>query len=168
MDVREHYLKRIIRHLSYLKNEVELSVSLNLTNINIHAENFYRDFFNLIGFSFNNTNYDNKNAAYVDLIDTINKEAIQVTAQNDNAKILKSIQGFFKNEVYKDYHLQEIGERLAWGRFTASSTAKSGATHAISPRLPPSRPSFVFRYRRLDPCARTGTQHLFRAPLSDR
>jgi hypothetical protein len=108
MDVREHYLNRIIRHLSYLKNEVELSVSLNLTNINIHAENFYRDFFNLIGFSFNNTNYDNKNAAYVDLIDTINKEAIQVTAQNDNGKILKSIQGFFKNEVYKDYHLQVL------------------------------------------------------------
>ncbi len=80
--------------------------SLNLTDINIFAENFYRDLFNLIGFNFNNTNFESNNFAHIDLIDTVNKQAIQVTSQNDNVKIKEAINGFFLKPKNKDYKLQ--------------------------------------------------------------
>lgn len=106
MDNRQSYISLIIRRLSYLKTEVTAFNTLNLTDINVFAENFYRDFFNLIGFKFNNTNFESNNYAHIDLIDTINKQAIQVTSQNDNIKIKEAIDGFFAKPENKDYKLQ--------------------------------------------------------------
>ncbi len=106
MDNRQSYISLIIRRLSYLKTEVTAFNSLNLTDINVIAENFYRDFFNLIGFKFTNTNFESNNYAHIDLIDTVNKQAIQVTSQNDNIKIKEAIDGFFAKPENKDYKLQ--------------------------------------------------------------
>lgn len=106
MDNRQSYISLIIRRLSYLKTEVTAFNTLNLTDINVIAENFYRDFFNLIGFKFTNTNFESNNYAHIDLIDTVNKQAIQVTSQNDNIKIKEAIDGFFAKSENKDYKLQ--------------------------------------------------------------
>lgn len=106
MDNRQSYISLIIRRLSYLKTEVTAFNTLNLTDINVIAENFYRDFFNLIGFKFTNTNFESNNYAHIDLIDTVNKQAIQVTSQNDNIKIKEAIDGFFAKPENKDYKLQ--------------------------------------------------------------
>lgn len=106
MDNRQSYISLIIRRLSYLKTEVTAFNTLNLTDINVFAENFYRDFFNLIGFKFKNTNFASNNFAHIDLIDTVNKLAIQVTSQNDNGKIKEAIDGFFTKPENKDYKLQ--------------------------------------------------------------
>lgn len=106
MDNRQTYISLIIRRLSYLKTEVTEFNSLNLTDINVFAENFYRDLFNLIGFQFNNTNFESNNFAHIDLIDNVNRQAIQVTSQNDNIKIKEAIDGFFAKPENKDYKLQ--------------------------------------------------------------
>jgi hypothetical protein len=106
MDNRQSYISLIIRRLSYLKTEVTAFNTLNLTDINVIAENFYRDLFNLIGFKFTNTNFESNNYAHIDLIDTVNKQAIQVTSQNDNNKIKETIDGFFAKPENKDYKLQ--------------------------------------------------------------
>lgn len=106
MDNRHLYLTLIGKRLAYLKAEVELFNSLNLTDINVYAENFYRDFFNLLGYEFDNTNFIENNFAHIDLIDTKNKLAIQVTSQNDNKKIKEAIDGFFKTPSHKDYKLK--------------------------------------------------------------
>lgn len=106
MDNRQTYISIITKRLTYLQKEVENFNSLNLTDINIFAENFYRDLFNLIGFSFNNTNFESKNYAHIDLIDTVNKQAIQVTSQNDNIKIKEAIDGFFAKPENQDYKLK--------------------------------------------------------------
>lgn len=106
MDNRQTYISLIIKRLTYLQKEVENFNSLNLTDINVFAENFYRDLFNLIGFKFNNTNFESNNFAHIDLIDTFNKQAIQVTSQNDNTKIKEAIDGFFAKPGNKDYKLQ--------------------------------------------------------------
>ena len=100
------YLTVIGRRLAYLKAEVETFNSLNLTDINVYAENFYRDFLNLLGYEFDNTNFYSNNYAHIDLIDTENKIAIQVTSQNDNVKIKDSISGFFNNPKHKEYKLK--------------------------------------------------------------
>lgn len=106
MDNRHLYLTLIGKRLAYLKTEVELFNSLNLTDINVYAENFYRDFFNLLGYEFDNTNFIQNNFAHIDLLDTKNKLAIQVTSQNDNKKIKEAIDGFFKDSSRKDYKLK--------------------------------------------------------------
>lgn len=106
MDNRQTYITVITKRITYLQKEVENFNSLNLTDINVFAENFYRDLFNLIGFTFTNTNFENNNYAHIDLIDTVNKQAIQVTAQNDNVKIKEAIDGFFKKSENQGYKLQ--------------------------------------------------------------
>ncbi|MEH6681113.1 MAG: SMEK domain-containing protein [Sediminicola sp.] len=106
MDNRQTYISIITKRLTYLQKEVENFNSLNLTDINVVAENFYRDLFNLIGFKFNNTNFESNNFAHIDLIDTVNKQAIQVTSQNDNIKIKEAIDGFFEKPENQDYKLQ--------------------------------------------------------------
>lgn len=106
MDNRQTYISIITKRITYLQKEVENFNSLNLTDINVYAENFYLGLFNLIGFTFTNTNFENNNSAHIDLIDTVNKQAIQVTAQNDNVKIKEAIDGFFKKSENKDYKLQ--------------------------------------------------------------
>lgn len=106
MDNRQTYLSLITRRLTYLQKVVENFNSLNLTDINIFAENFYRDLFNLIGFKFNNTNFESNNFAHIDLIDTVNKQAIQITSQNDNVKIKEAIDGFFAKPENQDFKLQ--------------------------------------------------------------
>lgn len=106
MDNKQTYISIITKRLTYLQKEVENFNSLNLTDINVIAENFYRDFFNLIGFEFNNTNFESNNFAHIDLIDTVNKQAIQVTSQNDNIKIKEAIDGFFAKPENQDYKLQ--------------------------------------------------------------
>lgn len=44
MDNRHLYLTLIGKRLAYLKTEVELFNSLNLTDINVYAENFIEIF----------------------------------------------------------------------------------------------------------------------------
>lgn len=106
MDSKQSYIALIIRRLNYLKTEVASYNSLNLTDINIFAENFYKGLFNLIGFNFSNTNFENNNFAHIDLIDKVNKQVIQVTSQNDNTKITEAIEGFYKKPENKDFKLQ--------------------------------------------------------------
>ncbi|WP_445710320.1 SMEK domain-containing protein [Flavobacterium sp.] len=106
MDNRQTYISIITKRITYLQKEVENFNSLNLTDINVFAENFYRGLFNLIGFKFNNTNFVSNNFAHIDLIDTVNKQAIQVTSQNDNTKIKEAIDGFFAKPENQGYKLQ--------------------------------------------------------------
>ena len=106
MDNRQTYISIITKRITYLQKEVENFNSLNLTDINVFAENFYRDLFNLIGFKFNNTNFESNNYAHIDLIDRVAKQAIQVTSQNDNSKIKEAIDGFFAKPENKDYKLK--------------------------------------------------------------
>jgi len=106
MDRRTSKYSIVEKRLAYIKARVELANSLNLTDANIHAENFYRDFFNKLGFSFTNTNFDSPNAAHIDLIDTINKQAIQITSRTDSKKIKEAIDGFYSKDESKGYKLQ--------------------------------------------------------------
>jgi hypothetical protein len=89
MVVRQRHLTNVQQRLAYLKCQVEIAGKLNLHDVNIIAEDFYKDLFNKLetfGTSFKNANEVHSNAEYIDLIDTDTKVAIQVTAQNDSKK----------------------------------------------------------------------------------
>lgn len=82
-------------YFSYISDKIELLCSkiksngkLNILNLNIHAEFFYRDLCSLIfGLNLENANIDNQNAAAIDLIDEGKKIIIQVSSTNTKKKI---------------------------------------------------------------------------------
>lgn len=109
MNAREHYINNITDILSILRTKVELRNSINLYDVNIHAENFYRDLFNLIyDWGLEDLNAQTTNASYIDLVDIKNKKAIQVTSQNDSGKIRKSVNGFLKKSENKGFELKVL------------------------------------------------------------
>lgn len=103
MEKRDRYIKQIIRSLSLLRIEIESLNKINLTDYNIIAEDFYRDLLKFYGFDLENLNEKCKNADSIDLVDTLNKIAIQVTSRNDTTKIHETINGFYTNTEYDEY-----------------------------------------------------------------
>lgn len=101
---RKTGMDSIIERLSYIKSQVEISTSLNLTDINIYSENFFRDLLNLVlNYQFQNINIDEKNTAAIDLGDKSAKVAVQVTSTNDFTKIEKTVTKFNEKKLYETY-----------------------------------------------------------------
>jgi tetratricopeptide (TPR) repeat protein len=116
MADRETHLLKITKFLSVFKYEIELRNSISLYDINIHAEYFYRDFLKLVyGYDLRNANEAEKNYPYVDLFGSYEDKdgkkhdiAIQVTSQNGNGKIAKTIKGFYKDDDNKKSELKVL------------------------------------------------------------
>jgi hypothetical protein len=101
---RQKYIDSILERLMFLKSKVETSTKLNLTDTNIHSENFYRDFLNLLyGYNLENLNTIQLNTAGIDLGDVQSKIAIQVTSTSSLSKTNSTVETFIKNELYKTY-----------------------------------------------------------------
>lgn len=78
----------IEEHLSFLAYRVESRGKLNILDLHLHSENFYRDFLNLLyGLGLENLNKVNQNVEAIDLIDKTNKIVIQVSSINTKQKI---------------------------------------------------------------------------------
>ncbi|CEP36838.1 Putative uncharacterized protein [Halomonas sp. R57-5] len=101
---RQELQKSIISSLSWLSIQVDISNKLNLTDINVHAENFYRDLLNLaFGYNFININSIDGNAAAIDLGDENERIAIQVTSTSALAKSRHTVSKFIEKELYLKY-----------------------------------------------------------------
>jgi hypothetical protein len=101
---RQDYQKSIINSLSWLSTEVSLSNSLNFTDINVHSEYFYRDLLNLaFSYTLENINILEPNTAAIDLGDSQNKFAIQVTSTSSLAKTKKTVAKFIEKKLYEKY-----------------------------------------------------------------
>lgn len=106
MMERQNFTNKIIDLLSFLQAKVELSNLINLTDTNIHSENFYRDFLNLVyGYKLQNINIIEPNAVAIDLGDDENKLAIQVTSTSAISKTKKTVTAFIKKKLYEKYDL---------------------------------------------------------------
>jgi hypothetical protein len=114
---RQSYQKSIINSLTWLSTQVTVNNKLNLTDINVHSENFYRDLLNL-AFDYNliNINIIDPNAAAIDLGDEANKFAIQVTSTSALAKTKHTVNKFIEKSLHKKY------ERLVILNITEKTT----------------------------------------------
>ncbi|WKJ90483.1 SMEK domain-containing protein [Methylomonas montana] len=102
---RSHYINYITDKLNSLASRIELQGSLNLLNDHIHAEIFYRDFFNLLfGWSLEKT--DNSNEPGIDLIDKRNRIVVSVSSTASREKVENSLTK--TNSSYKDYSFKFI------------------------------------------------------------
>ena len=78
----------IEEHLFVLAYRVEARGKLNILDLHLHSENFYRDFLNLLyGWKLENLNKVNQNVEAIDLIDTVHRIVIQVSSTNTKQKI---------------------------------------------------------------------------------
>ena len=101
------YIDSIEAKLSLLVTRVKLRGDLNLLDLHVIAENFFRDLLNLIyDYELKNTNYLDSNAKGVDLFDENSKVIFQVTSTATTDKINKSITKL--GEKYQGYHLRFI------------------------------------------------------------
>lgn len=94
----------INHYLTHLRMSVKQLNGLNLQDLNVHAEPFFRDFLNLaLGYRLTNINIVEPNAQAIDLGDKSERIAIQVTSTPDLAKIRHTHQGFVRGGFQAEY-----------------------------------------------------------------
>ncbi|TAW65991.1 hypothetical protein ELI15_17165 [Rhizobium ruizarguesonis] len=72
--------------------------------MNIHAENFYRDYLNLaLGHALENTNLFRANFPAIDLADKKARICMQVTSSGGAAKVRHTVKQFKENKLYDQY-----------------------------------------------------------------
>lgn len=104
---RTIYFNACSEKLSMLAYHIELRGRLNLLELNIHCEDFYVHFFNLLfGHSLTNTNMTQQNAAEIDLLDYQNKIVLQVSSTSTTNKIESSLTKDLSK--YQGYHFKFI------------------------------------------------------------
>lgn len=85
---RQFLFNYIEEHLVVLAHRVETRGKLNILDLHLHSENFYRDFLNLLyGWKLENLNKVIQNVEAIDLIDKANKIVIQVSSTNTKQKV---------------------------------------------------------------------------------
>jgi flavodoxin len=104
MYTREDYLKKIIDTLTLIETSVRNRVVLNLYDNNLFSEDFFPGLLNFIyPLKLENANKMKRNYPGIDLIDTHNKVAYQVTSTNTQAKVQRTIDKFIKKGYQKDF-----------------------------------------------------------------
>jgi hypothetical protein len=106
---RENNMRRN-DYFSYISEKIELlclriksSGQLNILNLNIHAEFFYRDLCTILfDLNLENENDVEQNAAAIDLIDKSNKIIIQVSSTTTKQKVNDTL----SKEILKEYKKQ--------------------------------------------------------------
>lgn len=88
---------------SHIANKVKLHNDLNLQDINIHLENFFRDILNVLykDREFINLNEFDNNFTAIDLGDNINQMAFQVTSTSSLSKVRKTIKKYKSEYGYE-------------------------------------------------------------------
>ena len=102
---RQEYITTIIKLLTRLPKLVDSSNKLNLTDVNNFSEDFYENLLNIIyGYNLVNANKFDPNAAAIDLRDTNNQIAIQVTSTSKLTKTKKTVDKFIVNKLFEEFN----------------------------------------------------------------
>lgn len=89
------YRNYVLDQLTQLERKVEISVSLNRTDLNLDCEDFYRELLNLIyGLNLKNSNHTNPNQDTFDLCDDDAGQVYQITSSVNREKVRKTIRQF--------------------------------------------------------------------------
>lgn len=116
---RKNYFDYVEEKLAILSIRVKNRGKLNILDVHMHSENFYRDFINLLySWSLENANNRLQNVEAIDLVDDSTKLIVQVSATATKAKInnslcKESIEGYAKNGyMFKFVSIAENADQL--------------------------------------------------------
>ena len=120
---RDIYTKKINTLFNILKGEIKESGKLNLLDVNVHAEDFYRDLLNIVyDWHLQNMNQWNQNVAGVDLWYDGGKIVVQVTSTASRDKVQSSIDklsaGQFSDYKFKYLRIDGDVRKLRKEKFT--------------------------------------------------
>ena len=105
---RSKYFDYIEEKLNTLAARIEIKGKLNILDLHLHSENFYRDLLNkLFNWKLKNINEFKPNTEAIDLICESNKLIIQVSATCTIEKIKTALNKKIIRE-YDDYHFKFI------------------------------------------------------------
>jgi hypothetical protein len=91
----QEYREYVLGKLVELERKVEMLGALNLRDINIDCENFYRDLLNLLyELNLENSNFTKTNHDTFDLHDKTARQVYQVTSSVSREKVIKTIKQF--------------------------------------------------------------------------
>lgn len=114
MITRGHFIGEIIDEMAAIAHQVESRCLLNLTDLNIHLENFFREILNkTLDLSLVNLNDERSNEPGLDLGDALAKTAFQVTSQNTSAKIKNTLTKYseWDDKPYENIYVLIIGKK---------------------------------------------------------
>lgn len=101
---REDYIKQIIDALVSLQRSFEFRISVSLLDANIIAEDFVKNLLNIIlDLKLENLNSTTVNQVGIDLGDSDNGVAVQVTSTKTTRKIQATIDKLIEYNLYKKY-----------------------------------------------------------------
>ena len=101
---QEKYKKEIIESLSWLEIYIKNINIIRLFDINIIAESFFADFLSILyNTEYINANLFEKNITSIDLINTKNLVAIQVSSDNSLNKVKETLKKFEAKKYYEKY-----------------------------------------------------------------
>lgn len=104
---RQLHFNSIEEKLSFLAYRIGIRGKLNLLDLNLHSENFYQHFFNILfGWQLQNINTIKHNTAGIDLVDNTKKIIVQVSATSSKQKIESALSKDLSN--YQDYSFKFI------------------------------------------------------------
>ena len=104
MLVKQKFLNYITEKLAHLKALVATQNAIHFYDINIVAEDFFRELLNAVyDYSLLNLNHANQDAVAIDLGDAEKRVAIQVTSERTKPKVQKTIDKFAANGLADDY-----------------------------------------------------------------
>jgi hypothetical protein len=97
-------IENIIQNLTIFKIEIQSNSKLGLNNQHIHAENFLKNILNIIfDWKLESLNSDTSNFPGLDLGDSENSVAFQITGDNSSHKINKTLDSIKKEKHYLKY-----------------------------------------------------------------
>lgn len=112
---REIYIKRVSDFLAELETKVNNRSILGLLDLNVIAETFFADFLNIVySYKLKNLNIDRSNAPSIDLGDSENRIAYQVTSTKTSKKVQETLDQFIKYDLSKEYdtlYILILGEK---------------------------------------------------------
>ena len=92
MISRGHYIGEIVDHFASISQQVEMRNRLGFTDLTVYVENYFRDVINaILDIELESLNATRSNEPGVDLGDSSEKLAIQVTSRSDAQKVYKTL-----------------------------------------------------------------------------
>ncbi|MBD2667394.1 hypothetical protein B6N60_01681 [Richelia sinica FACHB-800] len=112
MITRGYFIGEIIDELANIAHQVDNRCKLGLTDLNKYLEDFFKEILNrLRDLHLENLNHERSNAPGLDLGDTLNKTAFQITSEKTSAKINETLNTVWENNIqeYDDIYILIIG-----------------------------------------------------------
>ena len=112
MITRGHIIGNTVDSVSEVVEKIKMRNKMNLTDINIHVENYFKRIIETVyGIRLANANDDNSNFKGVDLILEGGKLGWQVTSQRSSAKVKSTIENSLENDYIEELKILIIGKK---------------------------------------------------------